>query len=120
MTENKYKKGKNQYDIKYKIQEMEQLNNSLKIINHMTVNRIYENITARVNTAIGNNCQNQKEQKLNHKTRTLVKQRREITDKTTAEYRNINKEIIKEMRKHKREKNAGDIIEENRNLKVLR
>jgi len=32
------------------------------------------------------------------------KQRREITDKTTAEYRNINKEITKEMRKHKREK----------------
>lgn len=102
----------------------EQLNNSLKINDHMTVDKIYENITASVNAAIGNNCQSQnKEQKLNQRTKTLMKQRREMTDKTTAEYRNINKEITKEMRKHKREKNAENIeniIEENRSLKVLR
>lgn len=38
----------------------------------------------------------------------------------TAEYRNINEEITEKMRKHKREKNAENIIEEKRSLKVLR
>lgn len=43
-----------------------------------------------------------------------MKQRREMTDKTAAQYRNINKnkEDDKKMRKHEREKN--------RSLKVLR
>lgn len=57
--------------------------------------------------------------KLDLRTKTLMKQRREMTDNTTAEYRNINEWITKEMRKYRRENNAENIeyIIENRSRK---
>lgn len=101
----------------------QQLSKSLNVNDRMTVNAIYENITNSVNTTIEKCCKSKnKNQKLNLRTKSLMKQRRELTDKTTIEYRSINKEIAKEIRKHKREQNTESIkttIEENKSLKVL-
>lgn len=47
--------------------------------------------------------------KLDLRTKTLMKQRREMTDNTTAEYRNINEWITEEMRKYRRENKAENI-----------
>ncbi|XP_030745253.1 uncharacterized protein LOC115874286 [Sitophilus oryzae] len=97
---------------------------NLNYENTNTIDEIYENIKGATQTAIEKFCPKKvKEQKLNQRTELLMKQRRDMEDKSTQEYRTLNREIPKEIRKHRRQQNTEkirNVIEKNQSLKVLR
>lgn len=67
---------------------------------NITVGGLVENIKNSINTAVETYCFEQvKEQRLNQRTKPLMKQRNEMEDKTTEEYWTRNKEISEEIRK---------------------
>ncbi|XP_044749740.1 craniofacial development protein 2-like [Coccinella septempunctata] len=100
------------------------ISSNLNYEDNMPMDEIYENIRESIKTAIEQFCPKEvKEQKLNQKIRHLMKQRRDMEDKTTQEYSILNRKISREMRKQKRQLNAEKIksvIEENKSFKLLR
>ncbi|XP_030747118.1 uncharacterized protein LOC115875746 [Sitophilus oryzae] len=97
---------------------------NLNYENTTTIDEIYENIKEATQTAIEKFCPKKvKEQKLNQRTKLLMKQRRDMEDKSTQEYRTLNREISKEIRKHRRQQDTEkirNVIEKNQSLKVMR
>ncbi|KAL3288891.1 hypothetical protein HHI36_003336 [Cryptolaemus montrouzieri] len=74
-----------------------------------------------ITNAKGKHCQKPNEdQKLNQRTKLLMRKRREMSGKTAEEYRSINREIAKEMRKFRREKNQEEIKTVIENYKSLK
>ncbi|XP_030747130.1 uncharacterized protein LOC115875765 [Sitophilus oryzae] len=72
---------------------------NLNYENTTTIDEIYENIKGATQTAIEKCCPKKvKEQKLNQSTKLLMKQRRDMEDKSTQEYRTLNRDISKEIR----------------------
>ncbi|KAL3284426.1 hypothetical protein HHI36_018585, partial [Cryptolaemus montrouzieri] len=91
------------------VKDVSEIDNTLEYNENMSVNILFENIKNTITNAKGIHYHKTNEdQKLNQRTKLLIRRRREMSDKT-AEYRSINLEIAKEMRKFRRVKNQKEI-----------
>ncbi|KAL3268236.1 hypothetical protein HHI36_007360, partial [Cryptolaemus montrouzieri] len=101
-----------------------EIDNTLEYNENMSVNILFQNIMNTILNAKGKHCHKpNQDQKLNQRIKLLERKRREMSDKTAEEYRSISREIAKEIRKFRKEKNQKEIktvIENNKSLKVLR
>ncbi|KAL3265277.1 hypothetical protein HHI36_009487 [Cryptolaemus montrouzieri] len=66
--------------------------NTLEYNENISVNTLFENIRNTISNAKGKHCHKPNEdQKLNQRTRLLMRKRREMSDRTAEEYRSINR-----------------------------